>query len=297
MSIKAFAPSTISNMSLGSKILAITMNDLGDEVLIKDGTSEGIRINKIIKGRNHSKDIKRNPVGIATSLLMSHLGLTDRAIEIDIFLKSASPDIPESKVASTVASLLALNKHLKSGLSKQQLLPFAISAMQSLYGSGLGSHIVASMMGGIILLRDENGIDYSKLYIPTGLIYVVILPADQDEILDSSMSDQNSGLQSANLSTLVVALYTGDFDKISRCFNASNSKYLSQGIPTKYQTMHKIALSAGALGFSHCNQGSAMIAICNNSLIAETIEYKAKRLFENCRVYASTINQEGAVIC
>ena len=221
--IKAFAPATVSNVAVGFDIMGFPLEAPGDEVVIKLGKAPGVTISKITKGKGLSYDPIKNTAGVAVVKMMEYLGISNQPIDIEIRKKMPFGTGIGSSAASAVAAVVALNHYLDAKLSKQELLPFAMAGESVASGAWHGDNVIPSMMGGIILIRDNATLDFTKLYVPSGLRYVVILPpgqiltSDSRSILSDQVTLKQMITQTGNAATLVAALYSSDFNKISRC--------------------------------------------------------------------------------
>lgn len=308
--IKAFAPATVSNVAVGFDIMGFPMEAPGDEVLIKEGKTPGVVISKIIKGKGLSYDPNKNTAGVAVLKMLEYLGMSDRAIDIEIRKKMPFGTGIGSSAASSVAAVVALNHFLRAGLTKRELLPFAMEGESIASGAWHGDNVIPCMMGGIILIRDNATLDFTKLYVPSGLRYVVILPPSQiltsesRSILSKNVTLKQMITQTGNAATLVAALYSSDFDKISRCLEDVVIEPQRAHLIPHFEKMKTRALELGALGFSISGSGPSMFALCSNSYDCDNIEAAAKEIYgkdhhgrDAAQVYQSTINQQGALIC
>lgn len=301
--IKAFAPASVSNVAVGFDILGFALQIPGDEVIISKGQQSGVTISKITKGKDLPTDPTRNTAGVAAQRLLDYLGISDKAIQLEIRKKMPYGTGLGSSAASAVAAVVGLNKYLKAGLSKRELLPFAMQGEEIAAQSWVADNVISSMMGGIILIRDSSTLDFTKLYVPQGLRYVVILPNTTVLTSESrtSLSDHvllsDHITQTGNAATLVAALYSSDFDKISRCLtDVVIEPQRAHYIPSFYE-MKDAALDAGALGFSISGSGPGMFALCDSTYVCDEVELRASRMYPDAMIYQGAINQEGAIIC
>ena len=306
MAFKAFAPASVSNMATGFDIMGFALTTPGDEVVVKPGKQSGVVITKITKGKGLPFEISKNTAGVAVTHMLDYLGMSDKPIEIEIRKKMSYGSGIGSSASSAVAAVMALNKYLKTELTKHELLPFAMAGEKALSGVSVADNVIPSMMGGIILIRDSDTLDFTKLYIPSGLRYVVILPrrtqiltSDSRSRLRDTVSLTDMVKQSANAATLVAALYSSDFDKISRCLEDTIIEPQRAHLIPHFYEMKKLALEAGALGFSISGSGPAMFALCNSTFIANNIVEAAQSLYGEslCKIYNDMINHEGAEVC
>lgn len=301
---KAFAPATISNVAVGFDIMGFAMDKPGDEVLIRKGSQSGLSITKITKGKGLSYEVEKNTAGVAAMRLMEHLGIEKDALEMEIHKKMPFGTGIGSSAASAVAAVVALNKFVKAGLSKQELLPFAMQGEQLASGAWHGDNVIPCMMGGIILIRDNASLDFTKLYVPQGLRYVAILPkvtvltSESRSILSDQVSLKQMIQQTGNAATLVAALYSSDFDKIGRCLHDAVIEPQRAHLIPHFYAMKEKAMEAGALGFSISGSGPGMFALCANTFVADDIIASAQAIYgEECRIFSDEINREGAYVC
>jgi len=282
----------------------------GDEVIIKKGTEPGVVISRITKGKGLSYDPTKNTAGVAVIEMLKHLGTPELPIDIEIRKKMPFGTGIGSSAASAVAAVVALNHFLDAKLTKRELLPFAMAGESIASGAWHGDNVIPCMMGGIILIRDNATLDFTKLYVPNGLRYVVILPpaqiltSESRSILSDTVTLKQMITQTGNAATLVAALYNGDFDKISRCLQDAVIEPQRAHLIPKFDEMKAKAIELGALGFSISGSGPSMFALCRNTLDCDNIEAAAKELYGldhhgriAAKVYQSTINLEGAEVC
>lgn len=302
--VKAFAPATISNVAVGFDIMGFPMKSPGDEVIIRKATEPGLKITKITKGKGLSYEIDKNTAGVAAKKMLEHLGRQDEPLEMEIHKKMPFGTGLGSSAASAVAAVVAINKMLKTGLTKQELLPFAMEGEQVASGAWHGDNVIPCMMGGIILIRDNATLDFTKLYVPTGLRYVAILPqatvltSESRSILSDKVSLKQMITQTGNAATLVAALYSSDFDKISRCLNDVVIEPQRAHLIPEFYEMKQKAIDAGALGFSISGSGPGMFALCHSSFVADNITQAAQDLYgDTCKIYTEEIDREGAYVC
>ena len=308
--IKAFAPATVSNVAIGFDIMGFPMEAPGDEVVIRKGQEPGTVISKITKGKGLSYDPYKNTAGVAVIKMMEHLGIPDQPIDIEIRKKMPFGTGIGSSAASAVAAVVALNHYLEAKLTKRELLPFAMAGEAVASGAWHGDNVIPSMMGGIILIRDNATLDFTKLYVPNGLRYVVILPpaqiltSESRSILSDTVTLKQMITQTGNAATLVAALYSSDFDKISRCLQDVVIEPQRKHLIPKFDQMKEKALELGALGFSISGSGPSMFALCSNTFSSDAIEAAAREIYgkdrhgkDAAQIYQAPINLEGAEVC
>ncbi len=304
--IKVYAPATVSNVGVGFNVLGFAVEKPGDEVLIREGLQKGLVISKITgAGGKLSTDTKVNTAGIAAQKLLEYLGEAERPLEMEIHKHNPIKSGLSSSASSAVAGVFAVNEFVKAGLTKTELLQFAVEAEQLVTGNFNALQVAPSLLGGMILIHDHLSLDFKKLYLPQGLFVVLIHPempvqVRQGFILEQSVDFDIVLKQQANLASFVSAMYTSDLSLLARCLeDVMIEPQIAHHIPLFYD-LKALSLQEGALGFSISGNGPAMFAICDNSLKAEAITEKAAKLYFDHKIKAETwitkINHEGAVL-
>lgn len=301
---KCFAPATVANVAVGYDVLGFAINDLGDEVVIREGKERGLKIKTIRNKGKLSYDVQRNVAGFAALKMMEHLGIEDMPIEMDLNKNMPIGTGMGSSAASAVAGAFAVNAFLDWPCKHQEVLRCATMAEQIADGSWHADNVAPSLYGGFVLIRDNESLDVVGLPTIPGLKAVVIYPhvkiltRDSRNILSDNVELDQHVKQAGNLAAFVAAMYKSDIELLGRCLeDLIIEPQRAQLIPHFYD-MKEIALTEGALGFSISGAGPSMFALCANSVIADNIEEGAKRLFKEkglkVTTYNSSINLEGA---
>lgn len=308
--IKVFAPATISNLACGFDTLGLALEAPGDEVIISPSNKPGIQIVKITGDQGRLPlDTDKNAAGVAAlntlkfaieeGIIESHAGF-----QLELRKKMPYGSGLGSSGASAVAGAMAVNQYLKHPLEKRQLLTFAMQGETAASGSTCADNVAASMLGGIILVRDNATLDVHRLPVPRGMYVAVVHPhfeiltKDSRAALSPSAPLKDAVSQWGNMGGLVVGLYNADFDLIRRSLQDHVIEHQRAHMIPGFYEVQKAALEMGALGCSISGSGPSVFAICNSSLVAENAAEAMKAAFLlnkiECDVFLSAINQEGA---
>ena len=183
--LKVFAPASVANVAVGYDIMGFPINGIGDEVIIKEGKTNGLVIKAIYGNKSLSKEINKNTAGYAAHKLLEHLDMLDLPIEMELHKKMAIGTGMGSSAASAVAGVFAVNEYLNRPLEKKELLRFATLGEQIADGSFHADNVAPSLLGSIILIRDNQTLDFVKLPSPEGLKCVLVHPHVQVLTKDS----------------------------------------------------------------------------------------------------------------
>ena len=103
--------------------------------------------------------------------------------------------------------------------------------------------------------------------------------------------------QNANLGGLLVGLFRGDIELISRSLQDVIIEPQRALMITGFDDVKEAALESGALGCSISGAGPSVFALCKNTLDAETVGMAMQKAFLqhniNADLYLSPINHEG----
>ena len=304
--IKVFAPASVANVACGYDVLGLALEKPGDEIIARHSDKPGLRITKIsgAKGRL-PYEIEKNTAGFAALKLMEHLRLDPGiGIELEIHKKMPFSSGLGSSAASAVAAVVAVNELLKRPLSKRELLPFAVLGEQIADGSIHADNVAPSLIGGIVLIRDNTTLDIHRVPFPSGIYICVVYPhieiltKDAREILSEKITLQQHVRQSGNLASLVIGLLNADFDLIKRSLKDVIIEPQRAGLIPGFRDVKDAAMEAGALGCSISGAGPSVFAMNNSSIAAERVgeamQFVWKKYGIESDVFISQINPEGA---
>lgn len=306
--LKVFAPASVANVACGFDVLGFALDKPGDEIIVRFSDKPGLRITTITGAKGKLPyEVEKNTAGFSAQRLLEHLGETDRGIEMEIHKKMPFGSGLGSSAASSVAGVMAINELLRRPLEKRELLHFAVLGEQLADGAYHADNVAPSLIGGMILIRNNEDLDVHRLPLPKGLYasvvypHVKILTKDARAVLSDQVSLSKCIQQSGNLAGLVVGLYNGDLGLIGRSLDdVIIEPQRAQLIPHFYD-VKEAALTAGALGCSISGAGPSIFALSANSLIAENVGAAMEKVFHDAKIpnelFVSPINQEGAIKC
>lgn len=305
--IKVFAPATVANVACGYDILGFALHKPGDEITGKFVDKPGLRIVKITGDKGKLPyEVEKNTAGFAAQRLLEHLGEEKRGIEMEIRKKMPFGSGLGSSAASAAAGVMLINELLKRPLTKQELLPFAVAGEEIADGAYHADNVGPSLLGGMVLIRDNATLDVHKIATPIGLYATVVYPhvkiltRDARAVLSDTNTLKQTITQTGNLGALIVGMYKSDLDLISRALQDVIIEPQRARLIPHFYKVQEAAMNAGALGCSISGAGPSIFALSANSLIAERAGEAMKKVFKDNKikneVFISTINHEGAIL-
>ena len=308
LGIKVFAPASVANVACGYDILGFALEKPGDEIVARFVDTPGLRITKITGAKGKLPyEVEKNTAGFAAQRLLEHMGESGRGIEFDIHKKMPFGSGLGSSAASAVAGVMAINELYGCPLTKREILHFAVLGEQVADGAYHADNVAPSLLGGMILIRNNAELDVHRIPVPKGIYATVVYPhvkiltRDSRNILSDTVSLKQSIEQNGNIAGLIVGMYNSNLDLISRSLqDVIIEPQRAKLIPGFYK-VKEAAMNAGVLGCSISGAGPSIFALSANSLIAERAGEAMQKVFTDQKIeselFISPINQEGAILC
>jgi len=120
-------------------------------------------------------DAARNTVGAAILEMLKFLG-SRQGVEIVLNKRMPLGSGLGSSAASSASGVVALNYMLNTGLSKQQLVAFAMEGERVACGSAHADNVAPAIFGGFTLVRSYTPLDIIPIHTPKDLYCSIIHP-------------------------------------------------------------------------------------------------------------------------
>ena len=308
MGVKVFAPASVANLAVGYDSLGLCLDGPGDEIIADLTEVPGVTIAGVYGADGKlPTDPAKNTAGRAAQALLEAHGDPTVGVSLRIYKRMPFGSGLGSSSASAVAGAMATNEILRRPFTKRELLPFAAAGEQVADGAWHVDNVAPSLLGGIVLVRDNATLDVHRLLMPNGLRvcvvhpHIQILTREARQILAPTVPLADVVRQQSNLGGLIVGLYRGDLDLIRRSLVDHVIEPQRARLIPGFAEVKAGALEAGALGCSISGAGPSVFALCQNELTAEEAGQAMARAFAGvgveCDVYQSGINVEGARLC
>ena len=302
--IKIFSPATVANVSCGFDALGLALNAIGDEMILKKTRSKGVTISKI-EGAKLTYDIKKN-VASVVALTMLNTTKSNFGVDIQLFKKVKPGSGLGSSASSAAGAAFAVNELMGKPFSKLELTEFARIGEKVACDSPIADNVAAVIHGGFILVKSYRPLEIIKLPVPKELmvsiihLQIEIRTEDARNVLNPNIPIADSVMQSANLAGLISALYTNDYQLLSRSLvDVIAEPYRKKLIPL-FDEVKNASLEAGALGVGISGSGPSIYALSkgkdNANKVAEAMRIVYKKSKIDFNIYTSAINNEGITI-
>ncbi len=304
--IKVVAPASISNLACGFDVLGLAIDIPSDEMIGRWSDRPGVRIDGMTGFKKDiPMDAGNNIAGITATALLKYLGEEGRGLELKIHKHVPGGSGLGSSASSATAAAVLVNELLNRPLEKKELIPFALEGEIAASGAKHGDNIVPSMIGGLVLIRDIETLDYHRIYTPKGLFVAILLPdlhiatKNARDILKAHVPLQDMVRQTANVGSFVIGMHNGDLDLIKRSMQDHVIESQRKHLIPHFDELKETALRLGALGCSISGAGPAVFALCQEKLQATEISAAMKKIYDvqnlQSRSFVGGINHEGTV--
>lgn len=303
--VKVFTPATVANVACGFDILGFALERPGDEIVARFSEEPGLRIATITgDGGKLPYEIDKNTAGFAAKKLLEYLGET-RGIELEIHKKMPFGSGMGSSAASAVGGVVAVNELLGCPLTRKALLPFAVLGEQIADGAYHADNVAPCLLGGIVMIRNNQDLDVHNLPLPENLYATVlfsqiqILTKDARGVLSENVPLKKHIEQSGNLAGLIVGLLNSDFELIRRSLHDVVIEPQRAHLIPHFYEVKNAAIEAGALGCSISGAGPSIFALSVGRATAEQVGKAMQAVADNAniasQVFVSVINKNGAI--
>ena len=303
-SVKVFAPATVANVSCGFDVLGFCLDHVGDEIIVHKSPKPGVRITKI-EGQKLPLATKENVAGVAAEALLGKHP-TDVGFEIEIYKGIKAGSGIGSSAASAAGAVFGINALLGEPFSRNQLIEFAMKGEELASGAAHADNVSPALLGGFTLVRCGKTPDIITLPSPEDLYATIIHPkielrtADARSVLKKTISLEKGIQQWGNLAALVSALFTNDYDLISRSLVDVVIEPERSVLIPHFNEMKRAALSVGALGSGISGSGPSIFTLSKGHTTAEKAQQALIETFSPLGIefdtFISKINPKGVEI-
>lgn len=306
--VKVFAPASVANVAVGYDHLGFAMELPGDEVLVREGAAAGLVISKITGDKKQlSRVIQENTAGMAAHSFLQDIGAMDEPIDMEIRKKMPFGSGMGSSAASAAAAVYAVSKFLKTGHTKRQLLKYAVAGEQVADGAWHADNVAPSLIGGMVLIRDNATLDLIRIHVPRHITVLVIYPhvrlltRESRAVLADTVPFTDAVQQTANMGAFVAGMFNSDLGLVKRSLQDLLVEPQRKHMIPCYDVIRDIAYKEDILGFNISGAGPSMFALCENTRAVDNIKEAVSRVYADegidVDMYDGPINMEGAVVC
>lgn len=306
--VRVFAPASTSNLGPGFDVLGLALVSPGDIVEAELSQAPGVEIVEITGAQSLSTDPNTNVVGVTASAILRQLD-HHNSCGVKLWLHKQMPLASGlgSSAASSVGAAVAVNRLLGDHLSSKELIKCALEGEEVAAGARHADNVAPSLLGGIVLIRSCNPLDFVSLPVPSALRIIVVHPhtmletASARELVNKqrfSISQVVANL--GNVAAFVSALHSDDLNLFSRSIQDMLVEPIRAPLVPAFSKVKQAALAAGALGCSISGAGPSVFAFAGSDTVATKVSDAIQEAFTNAGFnsdpYLGPINTKGAQI-
>ena len=306
---RATSPGGIGNLGPGLDVLGCAIAGARDAVIAEWSDRPGVTVldpghpDLPVSAERHTSAI----AATAVRRLVVESGATLSAPGIALSVRKGLPlsGGQGGSAASAVAGAAATNALLGARLDTKQLLGCCLVAEARVAGMHL-DNIAPSLLGGIVLVRSIDPIDYIRLPIPTGLHLVIVHPEQRlststsRQVLPSSVPLASVTHQLAQVSAMVAACFTNDLGLFGRCIDDRIAEPARAHLLPGFNDAKRAAMDAGALGASISGSGPTSFAVVGSvdiaAIVAAAMQEAYARSALSSEAIVTTIDEQGTLV-
>lgn len=306
---RATSPGGIGNLGPGLDVLGCAIAGARDEVIAEWSETPGVTVLESghpelpVLADRHTSAI----AATAVLKLVAERGVALVAPGVGLTVRKGLPlsGGQGGSAASAVAGAAATNALLGGTLDTKQLLACCLVAEARVAGMHL-DNIAPALLGGIVLVRSIDPIDYIRLPVPSGLRLVIVHPAQRlststsRQALPSSVVLSAVTHQLAQVSAMVAACFTDDIGLFGRSIDDRIAEPARAHLLPGFIEAKRAALAAGALGASISGSGPTAFAIADSVAQGERVAAAMQEAYASNDIESTaivtTIDEQGTLV-
>jgi homoserine kinase len=304
-SVCAEAPGGIGNLGPGLDVLGAAISGLADRVwAVRDEEHSGVRIDR--PGHpDLPRDASRHAAGIAAMEVLRICGRSELGVSLRCEKNLPLAGGQGGSAASAVAAAVAVDALLGKTLTTDELIHAALASESKISGRH-ADNIIPSLVGGIVLIRSLEDMDFVKLSVPASLRFVIVHPAyrvstqDARRALPEWVDRPTTIHQTAQVGAIVQALASGDLELLGRAMDDRLAEPTRTPLLPGFTDAKRAATEAGALGCSISGAGPSVFAIVDDEKLGEDVAAAMVEAYTRRNVKAdwrvAKVDERGAQI-
>src|SRR5258708_25826836 len=262
----AEAPGGIGNSGPGLDILGAAVEGLCDRVwAVRDDEHSGVRIDR--PGHvDLPRDATRHASGIAATEVLRICGRSDVGISLRVEKGLPLAGGQGGSAASAVAAAVAVDTPMGTTLTTEELIAAALAAEFKVSGHH-ADNVIPALVGGILLTRSVEDMDYMRLAVPEQLRIVLVPPGyrvstqDARRALPEWVERPTAVHQMAQVGAIVHALATGDLELLGRAMDDRLAEPMRVPLLPGFADAKRAAIEAGGPRLPRAGAGPAGVSL------------------------------------
>lgn len=303
---EAFAPATVANLGVGFDILGLAIDGMGDSAVVEFQDAPEIVITHI-DGDNGKlpRDPLKNVASVSARALLDALG-EKRGIKMRLNKGLPLSSGLGSSAASSVVSVIALNKLLGEPFQRDELLPFCLEG-EALVSGYHADNVAPCLLGGITLIAGITVDAIQPLPVPDNLCLALVTPdvevptAEARAVLPENVPLKTMIYQTGQVARLIDALHRGDLEALGSAMEADMVVEPARLHLMPYlEEVRRSAKLAGALAVVISGAGPTLCALCDDARVANQVAQTMEAIYDEagmgCLCQVTSVDTDGASV-
>ncbi len=303
---EAFAPATVANLGVGFDILGLAIEGMGDRAVVEFQDNPEILITDI-EGDDGKlpREADKNVASVSARAFLDHMG-EKRGLKIKLFKGLPLASGLGSSAASSVVSVVALNKLYGEPFTYEQLLPFCLEG-EALVSGYHADNVGPCLLGGITLIAGITVDAIQQLPVPDNLHLALVTPdvavptAEARAVLPTEVSLKTMIYQTGQVARVIDALHRNDLealadgmekDMVVEPARANLMPYLEE---VRFESKR-----VGAMSVFIGGAGPTLCALCDSKEIADKTAETMKAIYVDAGmdalVQSTHVDRRGAIV-
>jgi homoserine kinase len=263
---KASAPASIGNVGVGFDVLGQAFDAARDSVTAVRESREGARLGDVGGLVSSLPDTPDRNTALAAAKAL--LDASDAPFGVRLAIDKGVPMSAGmgGSAASAVAAAVAVNALLDDPLPLAALLPYALAGERVSSDPPPWDNVVASLLGGLVLVARERPGDVHRLPAPRGVVAVLLHPPVETQtntarrMLSASVPMRIAVEHSRRMAAFVAGCASGDAELLRAGLDDLLVEPQRMRLLPALASVKRAALGAGAIGCSFSGSGPAVFA-------------------------------------
>lgn len=284
--VSSIAYSSSANLGPGYDVLAVAHTSFHDRVSVAvDNAREGDQIR--IVSDSTPVSVRENTAGLALSELFSAMDVRE---QVTVRIEKGVPFGlgMGSSGASSAAAVNSANELLALGLTRDEMVNFAMKGEIAASGSPHADNVSASIYGDMIIVSSIDPLRVRRVKVSPSFSFLTVIPDTMipnktrtaREMVPASVPMSSVVSNSRYISSLIAGLITGDRDLVREGMNDCIVEEARSPLFPFYREIKMAALELGAAGVAVSGAGPSTLVVCDESTDPAGIEKRVGRIME-----------------